>query len=159
MLSTLLMLHLSIALPQIAMRPAHPSVQAVATAYLGEHYVWGDIGEAGFDCSSFVQAVFRQAGIALPRSSREQAQSGTQVALADVRPGDLMFFTSQVGGQRITHVGLALRNNRMIHAARGHHGVVISRWDSPYFLRRWMTSRRFAAAMPHAPWPLTARVH
>ena len=125
--------------------PALPTPATVAQAYLGEPYVWGDIGEAGFDCSSFVQAVFRQSGIRLPRSSREQVSRGSPVALADVRPGDLLFFSTTLGGRHIHHVGLALPGNRMIHAARGHHRVVISRWDSAYFLGRWVAARRVAA--------------
>jgi cell wall-associated NlpC family hydrolase len=146
MLTPLLLLQLSVC--HTVTQPSWPTVDKVATAYLGEHYVWGDIGESGFDCSGFVQAAYRQAGIELPRSSREQAHGGIAVALADVHPGDLLFFTSEVAGQRISHVGLALPGNKMIHAARGHHRVVISRWDSPYFLNRWVAARRYANERP-----------
>ncbi|RYF11806.1 MAG: NlpC/P60 family protein [Deltaproteobacteria bacterium] len=117
-------------------------IERTASSYLGEHYVWGDAGENGFDCSSFVQSVFRQSGYSLPRTSREQVAYGAPVALENVRAGDLLFFTTHIGGHRITHVGIALSGNRMIHAAKGHHRVVISRWDSRYFLERWYAARR-----------------
>jgi cell wall-associated NlpC family hydrolase len=123
-------------------RPGVDAIARTATAYLGEAYVWGDIGRSGYDCSSFVQAVFRQGGLTLPRSSRQQVQSGDAVALENVKPGDLLFFTTRIGDRRISHVGIALSGNRMIHAAKGPHHVVISRWDSRYYLERWVAARR-----------------
>lgn len=117
-------------------------VARMARGYLGEQYVYGDTGEEGFDCSSFVQAVFRDNGYFLPRTSREQATVGEPITQDDVRPGDLLFFTQNPGSQRITHVGIALGHNRMIHASRGRQHVVISKWDQPYFLKRWFAARR-----------------
>lgn len=137
--------HLSLSImPLAAAYSATPEdvIERTANAYLGEHYVWGDTGESGFDCSSFVQTVFRQSGYVLPRTSRQQVAWGTAVALQNVRPGDLLFFTTSPGSGRITHVGIAMHGNRMIHAAKGHHSVVISRWDSTYFLQRWYAARR-----------------
>ncbi len=152
MLASSLPLCAALALPA----PAADRVTTVAQAYLGEHYVYGDIGASGYDCSSFVQTVFRQSGIVLPRSSRQQVRLGQPVALADVRAGDLLFFTSRVGERRISHVGIALPGNRMIHAARGKHRVVISRWDSRYFLERWSAARRPYSTNQLPPGPLAS---
>ena len=117
-------------------------IARMARDYLGEQYVYGDTGEEGFDCSSFVQAVFRDNGFQLPRTSREQATVGEPITQDDVRPGDLLFFTQRPGSQRITHVAIAIGHNRMIHASRGRQHVVISKWDQPYFLNRWFAARR-----------------
>lgn len=129
----------------VAQAPAAAPAQIIARTartYLGETYVWGDIGEDGYDCSSFVQAVFRQSGYALPRTSRDQAEMGEAVRRGRVRPGDLLFFTSAPGSDRISHVGIALAGGRMIHASRGESRVVISDYTSPYFRHRWYAARR-----------------
>ena len=117
-------------------------ITQTAHAYLGEDYVYGDQGKLGFDCSGLVQAVFERNGYVLPRTSREQVLFGEPIAWHEVRPGDVLFFTSQPKAHRITHVGIALDNQRMIHASRGHKRVVISRWQTPYYLHRLHAVRR-----------------
>lgn len=82
----------------------------------------------GFDCSSFTLRVYSQAGLNLPRVSRQQYHAGTPVALKDVRPGDLLFWaydTSNPGS--IHHVAMYLGNGLMVHAPHtGDHVRVAS---------------------------------
>ncbi len=85
-----------------------------AYQYLGVPYVWGGSTPSGFDCSGFVQYVYKSQGINLPRVSRGQAASGSNVSIANAQPGDILYF----GQSSVTHVGIYIGNNKMIHASR-----------------------------------------
>lgn len=88
---------------------------AIASAYseLGKPYVWGATGPGGFDCSGLMQNAWGQAGVALPRTSQEQADIGPSVPLSAIRPGDLVvYFPGR------THVGMYVGDGLVIHAPR-----------------------------------------
>ncbi|WP_051844395.1 C40 family peptidase [Streptomyces sp. NRRL S-813] len=85
---------------------------AFARAQIGRPCVWGATGPGSYDCSSLTQAAWRVAGVALPRTAQQQAASGTAIDLAELRPGDLVFFYGDAG-----HVGLYTGNGTMVHAA------------------------------------------
>jgi cell wall-associated NlpC family hydrolase len=98
-----------------------PSAQDVvneATQFEGTPYQWGGTTPAGFDCSGFTQYVYAQLGVSIPRTSEEQATSGTAVAsLADAQPGDLVFFAGSDGTASAPgHVGIYVGNGEMIDA-------------------------------------------
>jgi cell wall-associated NlpC family hydrolase len=122
-------------------------VLAVADGYVGIRYRYGSASPAqGFDCSGLVQYVFGRSGVALPRTSRQQAAAGRRVTggVAALRPGDLMFFASQAGG-RIDHVAIYVGDGRIIHASPGLGGVGyddLSSSRGEWFLRRHVASRR-----------------
>jgi cell wall-associated NlpC family hydrolase len=82
----------------------------------------------GFDCSSFVLRVYSQAGLNLPRVSRQQYRAGTPVALKDIRPGDLLFWAySTSNPNSIHHVAMYLGHGLMVHAPHtGDHVRVAS---------------------------------
>ncbi|MFD4970578.1 NlpC/P60 family protein [Streptomyces sp. NPDC058424] len=84
---------------------------AFARAQIGKPCVWGATGPGSYDCSSLTQAVWRAAGVALPRTTHEQVGSGAAVQLAELEPGDLIFFYGEV-----SHVGLYAGNGTMVHA-------------------------------------------
>jgi peptidoglycan DL-endopeptidase CwlO len=96
-------------------------VVQTALRYLGVPYVWGGASPAGFDCSGLVQYVFTQHGIYLPHYSGHQAMMGFEVPLAEVRPGDLVFF-----GTPVYHVGIAMGDGLFVHAPRTGDVVKIS---------------------------------
>ncbi|MET9912611.1 NlpC/P60 family protein [Streptomyces sp. NPDC006476] len=98
--------------------PAEPPVgtkadRAVsfARAQIGRPCLWGGVGPESYDNAGLTQAAWRAAGVALPRSTHEQASTGTVVPLAESRPGDLIFFNDN-----FSHVGLYTGNGLMIHA-------------------------------------------
>lgn len=105
-----------------AVQPSDLTLRIIESAYrcLGVPYRRGGTTPEGFDCSGFVRYVFRENGIRLGRSSRDQAKEGKPVPLADLMPGDLIFFNMYPGrrsSQGIDHVGLYVGNGQFIHAS------------------------------------------
>ncbi len=102
--------------------PVNSSVAEQAIAFakqqLGKPYVWGATGPASYDCSGLTQAAYKAAGINLPRTTYDQVDVGTRVSEANLQPGDLIFFYSDV-----SHVGLYIGNGEMVHAP--HTGTVV----------------------------------
>lgn len=86
--------------------------------YLGVPYLWGGTDEAtGFDCSGFVQQVFSDLGISLPRVSADQAKVGVEVGSLDAaQPGDLLFWEGT--GGRPNHIAIYAGEGRMLDAPR-----------------------------------------
>lgn len=95
-----------------------------AKEFLGNPYVWGGTSlTKGADCSGFVQGVFKKYGVRLPRTSREQANSGTTVSLSEVKAGDLIFYGN---GRHINHVAIYIGGGQVIHASNRKTGIKIS---------------------------------
>lgn len=97
---------------------------AYAKTFLGDPYVWGGTSPSGFDCSGFVQYVFKHFGIYLERTTYQQVTQGTPVSLNDMQPGDLVFEIGSASSPE--HVGIYLGNNQIINAEDPQHGVCIS---------------------------------
>ena len=95
-----------------------------AKQFVGNPYVWGGTSlTKGADCSGFVQSVFKQFGVSLPRSSRQQVGVGTKISLADAKPGDLIFYAK---GGTINHVALYIGDGQVVHASSPKTGIRIS---------------------------------
>jgi len=117
----------------------------LARRFLGVPYLWGGGTPFGFDCSGFVQRIYKTFGIILPRDAHLQAESrlGTKIdenePNAPIAAGDLVFFSGQQDPRKrgITHVGMALNTNFFIHAL-GRDGVVITRFDAPDHRSRYV---------------------
>jgi cell wall-associated NlpC family hydrolase len=91
---------------------------AFALAQVGKAYVWGGNGPNAYDCSGLTTAAYKQAGITIPRTSYSQFNVGTPVTLAQLKPGDLVFYYAG-----ISHVGMYIGNGRIVHAANPTSGV------------------------------------
>jgi cell wall-associated NlpC family hydrolase len=87
------------------------AVVSFAMAHLGDRYVWAATGPHAWDCSGLAMMAWRAGGVSLPHSSGEQFASTRRVAMADLQPGDLVFFYSPV-----SHVGIYIGNGMMVHA-------------------------------------------
>ncbi len=87
-----------------------------AFLYLNAPYLWGGKSPLGIDCSGFVQMVYALNGIQLPRDAYRQAELGQPLSfIEEAEEGDLAFFDNEEG--RITHVGIILKDHRIIHAS------------------------------------------
>jgi cell wall-associated NlpC family hydrolase len=86
---------------------------AFSRAQIGKPYVWGATGPGSYDCSGLTQAAWKAAGVTLPRTTYDQVNAGTTVAISAAQPGDLVFFYDDV-----THVGIYIGNGMMIHAPK-----------------------------------------
>jgi cell wall-associated NlpC family hydrolase len=102
------------------------------------------------DCSGFVQYIYGNFDIDLPRSSAEQSQVGKLAALemnfAQLKPGDLLFFKRS--GQRIGHVGIYMGEGKMIHAADYRQGVTITDLRQARLGRAFVMAKRVLKASP-----------
>jgi cell wall-associated NlpC family hydrolase len=128
-----------------ASRGSSRSVQNIITyskRFLGVKYVWGGSTAKGFDCSGFVKYIFKHFGISLNRTSRSQASQGVKVKKANLKAGDLVFFDTNGGLNRINHVGIYIGNGKFIHSSSSHKGVVISSLNSGFYSKTYMTARR-----------------
>lgn len=100
------------------------SVVDFATQFVGNPYVWGGTSLTdGADCSGFVQSVYANFGVSLPRTSYEQQNAGTEVSYADAQPGDLICY----GG----HVAIYMGDGKIVHASNAKDGIKISN-DATY---------------------------
>lgn len=91
-------------------------IEKIALRYLNSPYLWGGRSPFGIDCSGFTQIVFRFMGISLKRDAYQQAEQGTPLNfIEEACPGDLAFFANEDG--KIIHVGIILKDQRIIHAA------------------------------------------
>jgi cell wall-associated NlpC family hydrolase len=135
------------------------AVLSTADAYVGTKYVWGGASPSGFDCSGFVQYVFRRHGIELPRTSRQQVHVGQSVgtSLSELQVGDLMFFATN--GTRIDHIAIYAGNDQIIHSSSSGGGVGYDDLSSKrgrWFVDHHVATRRVLENGQSLVGPLTA---
>jgi NlpC/P60 family len=116
-----------------------------AMALQGAPYRMGGADPSGFDCSGFVQYVFWQHGVALPRTVTALAGTGEQAKVLEA--GDLVFFA--IDHASISHVGIALGSGRFVHAPSSRGVVRIESLTAPYWATRYRTARRVLTTTRH----------
>lgn len=100
------------------------AIVAYAKQFLGNPYVYGGTSLTnGADCSGFTQSIFKNFGIEIGRSSRDQAANGKEIPISDVQPGDLLFYGS---GSYINHVALYIGGGQVIHSSNERTGILIA---------------------------------
>jgi cell wall-associated NlpC family hydrolase len=125
----------------VALPPPDPRVIMVdrAKSMLGQPYRWGGDAPGGFDCSGLVVYAANGAGIRVPRTAHEQLDAGTPVARGKVREGDLVFMHL---AHKELHVGIAIDDERFIHAPSRGGYVRIDSLAAPPYARGFLSARR-----------------
>jgi len=120
------------------------AIESRAKKLLGHKYVWGATGPNTYDCSGFTQKIYRDAGINIPRVSRDQAKVGKYVSFNNLRKGDMVFFdTHKPRSGKVTHVGIYLGNGNFIHASSAAKKIVIFNFnEKTYYKKRFLWGRR-----------------
>lgn len=128
-------------LPPMSASPPNPQRLAQTIDKLRSlPYRFGGNGVRGIDCSGFVQKVFREFAIELPRSAREQYRLGVAVDRNNLQQGDLVFFRTYA--KYPSHVGIYLGDNKMVHASTRSRKVVISDITQSYYTKRYIGAKR-----------------
>ena len=137
----------SVSVPESA--PCLPKAKAeaiirTANKYKGTRYQFGGTTPKGFDCSGFLQYVFRQNGFSIARTADEQYKLGKRVRKrAELVPGDLVFFSTYEPGA--SHCGIYLGKDQFIHVSSSR-GVRIDSLDNEYWKPRWYGGKHIVKA-------------
>jgi cell wall-associated NlpC family hydrolase len=120
-----------------------------ALGLIGVDYKFGGTNpERGLDCSGLVRYVFQQVtGVILPRTSQEISRLGEKIPVAELMPGDLVFFNTR--RLQFSHVGIYLGEDRFIHAPRQGGEVEIVTLSKGYWQKRFDGARRLVGVLPH----------
>lgn len=114
-----------------------------ARRFLGTPYRWESASaEDGFDCSGLTMVCYRLNGLDLPRVSRDQFKVGRPVSMAQLAPGDLVFFATR-GGNRVNHVGIYIGDGQFIHAPRPGQNVRIEKLANRFFASTYIGGRSY----------------
>ncbi len=112
-----------------------------AREMVGQPYRYGGNSPSGFDCSGLVQYSYSRAGLAVPRTTRSQRQSGVAIGSQSLRVGDLVFFDQE--GQKSSHVGIYIGDGRFVHAPSSGKRVRVDELDAKYWQKHFAGARRF----------------
>lgn len=114
-----------------------------AETYLGTRYRYAGSTRSGIDCSGLMLRAFEEAGIDVPRTSRELATTATRISKEDAKPGDLVFFATR--GRGVSHVGLVTTVEdgviEFIHSSSSQ-GVIKSKLTESYWARTFLNVGR-----------------
>jgi hypothetical protein len=107
--------------------------------YIGVPYKYGGTTPSGFDCSGYIQYVFKKVGVQLPRTAADMYHSKKLESVKTPQPGDIVFFETYKPGP--SHVGLYLGNKQFIHASTSY-GVTVTSMNKSYWKSRFLGAKR-----------------
>ncbi len=128
----LFLLSLSSAHAQMTDEQKREAIQ-IAIKQIGTPYkLGGSAPHQGFDCSGLIQYAYQKVGLDIPRITREQSKFFSPTSRP--QPGDVVFF--KINGRTVSHAGIYLGNNKMVHAPSSGKRVEITSIDQPYWRKR-----------------------
>lgn len=113
-------------------------VQTAATL-VGAPYRYGGASPQGFDCSGLVHFSYRRAGVRVPRTTRDLYRRAQPIAMASLKPGDLLFFYFD---NKIGHVAIYSGDNQFIHAPSSGKYVARGSLDDQFWRERLVSAGR-----------------
>ena len=114
-------------------------LEAQFKLYKGTKYKYGGIDKSGFDCSGYVNKVYKNAfNIQLPRTTKEMAKKGKKVSKSNLKVGDLLYFRPT---SRYRHVGIYMGNDQFMHSSTSQ-GVTKSSLKNQYWKKKYRYARR-----------------
>ena len=114
-----------------------------AKKHLGEDYVWGGTTPGGFDCSGYMQYIYKKEGVGIPRTANQQSKVGKEVSRFNLKKGDLLFFlTDKSRNIPVTHVGMYIGNDKFIHAASKKKGIIITSFNKSRYSKLFVKATR-----------------
>ena len=123
-------------------RPVQGSaIASAAAALIGTPYQFGGADGAGFDCSGLALYAHERVGLTIPRTAAEQQHAARPVPIAQLAPGDLVFF--HIHKRSVDHVGIYAGEGRFIHAPRAGVAVRYSDLGSGFYARHLVSAGRF----------------
>jgi murein DD-endopeptidase / murein LD-carboxypeptidase len=119
------------------------NLESEAKKWLGTPYKWGGNSRRGIDCSAFVQNVYNNVGVKLPRTAHQQYEKSMIIKNTSRKVGDLIFFKKNGKNSRgnVTHVGIYLGSGKIIHSS-SKKGVIIQNIDNSYLAKRYFAVGR-----------------
>jgi len=122
-------------------------VISVARTFTGTPYRSGGTARDGMDCSGLIYATFQTVGLQIPRISWQQSEIGSEVDVADIRPGDLLFFVPDKGKEGfVSHAGIVTevrgKNDIQFIHASSSRGVREDNLFTAYFKGRFVKAVR-----------------
>lgn len=124
-----------------AVRNRGNALVALAMSLRGARYRYGGATPDGFDCSGLVFYAHRQLGLAVPRTSSDQAKAADSVPPRKLRRGDLVFF--KIRSSRVNHVGIYIGRHRFVHAPGAGKPVTVSSLDDAFYAETFSSAGRF----------------
>jgi cell wall-associated NlpC family hydrolase len=131
--------------PEAARRAADPGavLADLALGMRGQPYRFGGAAPGGFDCSGLVAYAAAGAGLRVPRTAHQQFASGEPVARGELRAGDLVFMHLK---HKELHVGIALGDERFVHAPSRGGRVRVDSLDAAPYARGFLGARRLTGS-------------
>jgi murein DD-endopeptidase len=136
----------------VAAPPAAPQqigrgerIAQIARSQLGAPYRFGGADPLGFDCSGLVRYVFGREGILVPRTAAAQLQAVQPLELAELQPGDLLFYRS--GSGPVDHVAIYVGDGLMVHAPRTGRVVEQRRLEDSWYVQRFISAGRIVTEL------------
>jgi len=119
------------------------SIVAAGVQFLGLPYLWGGMSSYGYDCSGFSYSMCKANGYTIPRDAHDQAASGENVELNDIKPGDLLFFAYEEGKGKIHHVGIYYGEGKLLHSPNTGKTIEIIDLKDTIYEKELCAARRY----------------